>query len=89
MDLKILLAILLQIAVSALVGFIYFKTSKKTLLGNLLGSIIVGIIGGVLVGFGLSQINNWIKLYLTSVDFVSTIFGSLILLWIYSRLSTH
>jgi uncharacterized membrane protein YeaQ/YmgE (transglycosylase-associated protein family) len=87
MDFTKTAGILIQIAISALVGFIYFKTSKKTLLGNLWGAIIVGVIGGVLVSLGLTQINKWLSFF--TVDFVSTVFGALILLWVFAKLSTH
>lgn len=78
--------ILIQIGVGALAGFLYLKLLKKPVFGNLWGALIVGVIGGVLGGFFLNGITQFLILNPLTVNFIATLLGAYVLLWVFSKL---
>lgn len=79
--------ILIQIGVGALAGFLYVKVLKKPVLGHMWGAIVVGVIGSVLGGFFLNRVTYFLVNNPLTVDFVATLFGAYILLWLLSKLA--
>ncbi len=78
--------ILIQLGVGALAGFLYVKVLKKPVFGQLWGALIVGVIGGVLGGFFLNNVTKFLVLNPLTVDFIATLVGAYILLWLLSKL---
>lgn len=79
--------ILIQIAVGALAGFLYVKVLKKPVFGGIWGALIIGVVGSVLGGFFLNRITNILILNPLTVDFIATLAGAYVLLWVLGKLA--
>lgn len=83
---------IILVAVGAFTGFFYVKVLKKQVLGNVWGAIIIGIVGGVLGGFLLSKVFPQLIFLMDNklnVDFIATITGALLLVWIFHKITKH
>jgi uncharacterized membrane protein YeaQ/YmgE (transglycosylase-associated protein family) len=83
-----ILGILIQIGLGAFAAFYYVKIIKRPVFGHLWGAMIVGVIGGVLGGFFLKYITKFlVEPPYIPVDFVATLFGAFLLIWVFSKLA--